>query len=180
MTKYYQTKNDFWKSFSPWMGTIILLPAVIYYTLNGGGFTFLDYINLLIHEGGHGIFKIFGKFIYTLGGTLMQIIIPGMFVVFYLFKKKKFGAQLFLAWLGENLINISVYAADAQARKLPLLGGNRVYHDWNWLLSETGLLEYGYAVGYFFFGLGVSIFVIALLIPLFVRENKHANISLNI
>jgi hypothetical protein len=162
------------------LGTVVLLPVVIYYTLNGGRFTFIDYINLLIHEGGHGIFKIFGKFIYTLGGTLMQLIIPGMFVVFYLVKKKKFGAQVFLIWLGENLINISVYAADAQARRLPLLGGNRVYHDWNWLLSETGLLEYDYAVGYFFFGLGAIMFIVALLIPLFVIEHEHANISLNI
>ncbi len=180
MTKYYQTNNNFWKSFSPWIGTIVFLPVVVYYTLNGGRFTFIDYINLLIHEGGHGIFKIFGKFIYTLGGTLMQIIIPGMFVVFYLIKKKRFGAQLFLVWLGENLINISVYAADAQARRLPLLGGNRVYHDWNWLLGETGLLEYDYVLWYFFFGLGILIFVIALLIPLLVREHEHANISRNI
>ena len=180
MPKYYQTKNDFWKSFSPWIGTIIILPVVVFYTLNRGQFTFVDYINLLIHEGGHGIFKIFGKFIYTLGGSLMQIIIPGMFVVFYLVKKKKFGVQVFLVWLGENLINISVYAADAKAKKLPLLGGNRVYHDWNWLLSEIGLLEYDYAVGYFFFGLGILTFVFALLIPLFVREHEHANIFLNI
>lgn len=181
MTQFYQTpQNDFWKSFLPWMGTIVLLPVVVYYTLNGGRFTFVDYINLLIHEGGHGIFKIFGKFIYTLGGTLIQIIIPGMFVVFYLLKKKKFMAQLFLIWLGENLINISVYAADARAQKLPLLGGNKVYHDWNWLLRETGLLEYDYAVGYFFFGLGVIMFLAALLIPLFVMEHKHVNISLNL
>jgi len=180
-TKYHApSKNNFWNSFSPWIGTIVLLPVVVYYTLNGGRFTFIDYINLLIHEGGHGIFKIFGKFIYTLGGTLMQVIIPGMFVVFYLLKKKKFGAQLFLIWLGENLINISVYAADAKSQKLPLLGGNRVYHDWNWLLNETGLLEYDYAVGNFFFGLGILMFVTALLIPLLVREHELANISLNI
>jgi len=59
--------------------------------------------------------RFFRKFIFTLGGTLMQIIIPSMFIIFYLIKKKKFGTQIFLVFLGENLINISVYAADARA-----------------------------------------------------------------
>ena len=180
MTKRSEVEKDFWKIFSPWIGTIILIPIVVFYTLNGGNFTFIDYINLLIHEGGHGVFIIFGKFIYTLGGTLMQIIIPGMFVFFYLLKKKKFLAQLFLIWLGENLINISVYAADAQVRKLPLLGGNKVYHDWNWILGEIGILEYDYVIGYFFFGLGIIMFILALMIPLFLKEHEHANIVLDI
>jgi hypothetical protein len=60
--------------------------------------------------------------------------------------------QFSLLWLGQNLINISVYAADAQARRLPLLGGNKVYHDWHYLLNEIGLLQYDAEVGYFFFG----------------------------
>ena len=56
--------------------SLILLPVILWLILNGGKFVFLlDHFNLLIHEGGHGIFKIFGDFIYTLGGTLMQIII---------------------------------------------------------------------------------------------------------
>jgi len=46
-------------SISPWIGSIVLAPLVIYYTLNAERFTFIDYVNLLIHEGGHGIFKIF-------------------------------------------------------------------------------------------------------------------------
>ncbi|MCX6169602.1 MAG: hypothetical protein NTX65_09685 [Ignavibacteriales bacterium] len=174
------TQKSFWQSISAWTGTIVLTPIVIYYTLNAGSFTFIDYINLLIHEGGHGIFKIFGKFLYTIGGTLMQIIIPSMFIIFYFIKKKRFGTQVFLVLLGENLINISVYAADARAQKLPLLGGNKVYHDWNWLLRETGLLEYDSYVGHFFFGLGVLMFVYALLIPLQMREKKHVTIPLGI
>lgn len=172
--------ENFWKYIKPWLGTAALLPFVIYYTINKGQFTFIDYINLLIHEGGHGVFKIFGKFIYTLGGTLMQIIIPSMFIIYYLIKKKKFGTQIFLVWLGENLINISVYAADARAQKLPLLGGNKVYHDWTRLLSQTGLLEQDQLVGEIFYGTGILIFLIALLLPFFLRETEQANIDLNI
>ena len=172
--------ENFWKYVKPWLGTAALLPLIIYYTINKGQFTFIDYINLLIHEGGHGVFKIFGKFIYTLGGTLMQIIIPSMFIIYYLIKRKKFGTQIFLVWLGENLMNISVYAADARAQKLPLLGGNKVYHDWTWLLSQTGLLEQDQLVGNIFYGTGILMFLIALLLPLFLRETEQANIDLNI
>jgi len=172
--------ENFWKYVKPWLGTAALLPLIIYYTINKGQFTFIDYINLLIHEGGHGVFKIFGKFIYTLGGTLMQIIIPSMFIIYYLIKRKKFGTQIFLVWLGENLMNISVYAADARAQKLPLLGGNKVYHDWTWLLSKTGLLEQDQLVGNIFYGTGILMFLIALLLPLFLRETEQANIDLNI
>jgi len=169
-----------WKHIKPWLGTITLLPIVIYYTINKGQFTFIDYINLLIHEGGHGIFKVFGKFIYVLGGTLMQIIIPSMFVIYYLIKKKKFGTQIFLIWLGENLMNISIYAADARAQKLPLLGGNKVYHDWTWLLSQTGLLEQDQLVGSVFYGTGILMFLIALSLPLFLKETEPAKIDINI
>ena len=162
----------------PWISSAILLPIILYYTFNHGKFTFIDYINLLIHEGGHGIFKIFGKFIYTLGGTLAQIIIPGMFIVYYARVKKKVMTQIFLVWLGENLINISVYAADARAHKLPLLGGNRVYHDWTYLLNQTNLILHDQEVGLFFYLLGISVFVVSLLMPLFMKEYGQAKINL--
>jgi hypothetical protein len=173
-------KQNYWRYLKPWLGTIVLLPAAVYYSFNKGQFTFIDYLNLLIHEGGHGVFSIFGKFIYTLGGSLMQIIIPSIFIIYYWITKKKFGTQIFLIWLGENLMNISVYAADARAQKLPLLGGNKVYHDWTWLLTQTGLLEQDQLIGNIFYGTGAFVFIIALFIPLFIREIKQANIRLNL
>ena len=163
-----------------WIGSIILLPIVIYLIQHDGRFFIVDYINLLIHEGGHGIFKIFGKYVYTLGGTIAQILIPGMFVVFYLAKRKRAPAQFSLIWLGQNLINISIYASDAQAQKLPLLGGKKVYHDWNYLLREINLLNYDYAVGLLFYSLAIAVFIISLLLPLFLSSHKISNINLEL
>ena len=82
----------------------------------------------------------------------------------------RLGIQIGLLWLGQNLINISVYAADAQAQKLPLLGGNSVYHDWHYMLGEIGLLEYSAEVGYFFLGLAILAFLLMLIMPLFILE----------
>ncbi|MFA7418486.1 MAG: hypothetical protein WCZ90_02280 [Melioribacteraceae bacterium] len=173
MRRFYQPKeNTTLEKIFPWLGSILLLPVMIYFFLNIGNFLLIDYLNLLIHEGGHGIFKIFGKFIYALGGTLMQIIIPSMFIVFYFVKKQKIGAQIFLVWLGQNLFNISVYAADARAHKLPLLGGNKVYHDWTYLLNTVGLIEYDKLIGNVFVFIGVMSFVVAFMVPWLVKVKK--------
>ena len=177
---YVPKDNSLSTKLFPWIGSVVLLPVIIYFTVNIGNFLFIDYINLLIHEGGHGVVKVFGGFIYTLGGTLMQIIIPSMFVVYYFIKKTKFGAQAFLVWLGQNLFNISVYAADARAQKLPLLGGNKVYHDWTYILNKLGLIEYDQLVGNIFVLLGLAAFVVALIVPLLVKAEKSVELNLNI
>lgn len=163
-----------------WLGSIIILPVVVYLILSIGKFHFIDYLNLLIHEGGHGIFKIFGGFIYTLGGTLMQLIIPSMFIVYYFVNKKKFLAQIFLVWLGENLINISIYIKDARTKQLPLLGGNKVYHDWNYLLSKINLLEYDQLIGDIVIIFAIISFLIALLVPIFLKNEKPVNLNLDL
>lgn len=181
MKNFYHPKEDSaLEKIFPWLGSILLLPLMIYFFLNIGNYLLIDYLNLLIHEGGHGIFKIFGKFIHALGGTLMQIIIPSMFIVFYFLKKQKLGAQIFLVWLGQNLFNISVYAADARAHKLPLLGGNKVYHDWTYLLNTVGLIEYDKLIGNVFVFLGVAAFIVAIVVPLLIKKQAQTEIDLGL
>ncbi len=165
----------------PWISSIILLPVVVLLSINSGEFIFLlDHFNLLIHEGGHGIFSLFGSFIYTLGGTLMQIILPLLFVYYFVSHRKIFGTQISLIWLGQNLMNISVYVADAKERSLPLLGGNKVYHDWHFILGRTGLLEHDNLIGILFYLTGIVFFIIALILPLFFKNYETAKIDLNL
>ena len=96
----------------------------------------------------------------------MQIILPLIIAAYFFRNNYRTGVQFGLLWLGQNFINISVYSADAQARKLPLLGGNKVYHDWHYLLGEIGILEYDYLVGYTFLGIAIVIFLVAVFMPL--------------
>lgn len=153
-----------------WLPSIIILPIAIYWTLNRGNYGIIDNADLVIHEAGHLFFMFFGKFIYTLGGTLMQIILPSLIAFTFFRNNYRTGVQFGLLWLGQNFINISVYAADAQARKLPLLGGNKVYHDWHYLLSELGILEYDFIVGYIFYAMAILIFLITVLLPLIIKD----------
>ena len=158
---------DFLKT---WAVSIILLPVCTFLVLHRGQYGLIDNADLVIHEAGHLFFYIFGRFIYTAGGTLMQIILPSIIVWYFFRNRYRTGVQFSLLWLGQNLINISVYAADARAQRLPLLGGHNVYHDWHYMLGQLNILNYDTEVGYFFVGLAIIIFTTSLLMPIIIRE----------
>ena len=80
----------------------------------------LDTINLFIHEAGHFFLKVFGKFIHILGGSFFQILLPGL-LVFTTWRQKISSIAAPGFWLGENLVNVSVYIRDAPFRQLRLI-----------------------------------------------------------
>jgi len=93
----------------------------------------LDMINLYIHEAGHLFFKLFGMWIYILGGSLFQVLLPlALLIVVW----RQNNSQIWYPgfWMGESMVNVSVYIRDAPYRKLRLLAQGLI-HDWNWLLS---------------------------------------------
>jgi len=100
----------------------------------------IDGVNLLIHEAGHIIFRPFGEFMMIAGGSLFQVIMPALFVGYFWYHKKFYSAALVLFWVGESILNVSVYAGDSLALQLPLLGGESSIHDWNYMLSTLNLL----------------------------------------
>jgi len=89
-----------WDEFKQWIPSIIILPIALYWIFNRGEYGLLDNIDLVIHEAGHLFFRFFGKFIYTLGGTLMQIIIPSIIAGFFFRNDYRTGVQVALLWLG--------------------------------------------------------------------------------
>jgi len=108
----------------------------------------LHSLNLLIHEAGHPIFSVFQVPVLTsLGGSLFQVLIP-VICGFALWIKPRdlFGASVAFGWAFENLIDIYPYIADALAMRLTLISGDTGneapygFHDWNFILSETGHL----------------------------------------
>ena len=101
----------------------------------------IDGVNLVIHEAGHIIFRIFGEFITIAGGSLFQVIMPVIFVGYFCYQRQFYSAALVLFWVGESILNVSVYASDAATLQLPLLGGEGSIHDWNYLLTNLNLLS---------------------------------------
>ena len=153
-----------------WIPSIIILPLALYFALTRGHYGIIDNADLVIHEAGHFFFSLFGKYIYTMGGGLMQIILPSIIIFYFLKTYYRTGVQFTLLWLGQNFVNISVYAADARAQMLPLLGGNSVYHDWHYLLGEINMLEYDQEIGFIIYGIGLLVFLTAVILPLIMKD----------
>ena len=121
-------------------------------------------MNLVIHEAGHVFFMFFGELLYAFGGTIFQLLIPFIFVSYFYFKKEFFSAFIVLFWLGQNFINVAVYMGDAVERKLPLLGGDSVNHDWHYLLSHLNLLELTDFLSAITFSVGAFIIIMAIIL----------------
>lgn len=105
---------------------------------------FLDNVDLPIHETGHLIFRILGEFMGIAGGSLFQVIFPAVFVSYFLWQKSYYSAAIVLLWVGQSILNVWVYAADAVVTQLVLTSGftgsEGSFHDWNYLLTATGLI----------------------------------------
>ena len=105
---------------------------------------FLELVDLPIHETGHLLFRPFGEFMSIAGGSLFQLIMPAAFVGYFIWQDKYYAAAIVLFWVGQSILNVYVYAADAVVMQLVLTSGltgsEGSFHDWNYLLSATGLL----------------------------------------
>jgi len=150
----------------PWVRTAKLLFALfltvygIFLATSPETYRFLDRVDLVFHEAGHRIFLAFGSTLTVLGGTLMQLLIPALLAGYFLLRHSFYSASVVLFWLGQSFFNVSVYARDARAMALPLLGGGG--HDWNWLLSQAGLLAQDQAVANAFFGVGLAFLILSM------------------
>ena len=130
------------------------------------GSGFLHLVLLPFHEAGHVIFRLFGRFIMTLGGTLGQHLMPIVAGVALLRRRDPFGAAVCLWLLGFSTIDMAVYMYDAFDPKMMLLGGRTGAesdgHDWQNLFGDMGLLRRARGIGLFFGFAGSAVMAIAL------------------
>lgn len=107
--------------------------------------SFLDNVDLPIHETGHLLFRVLGEFMMIAGGSLFQMIFPSVFVGYFIWQKSYYSAAIVLLWVGQSILNVWVYAADAVVMRLVLTSGftgtEGSFHDWNYMLTATGLMN---------------------------------------
>jgi|AntAceMinimDraft_6_1070360.scaffolds.fasta_scaffold17624_2 hypothetical protein len=120
-------------------------------------------LNILFHEAGHLIFSLFGDFVGVLGGTLGELLMPGVFIRYFWIKKDVPGQAFSLWWLSTSLYHISIYVSDARTQQLELIGGPGG-HDWFYILGRLRLLEFDIFIGrvFVFFATVVTFFVALL------------------
>jgi hypothetical protein len=143
-------------------GIILASAYFLHYAFTPQEWHFSDNVNLIFHEAGHTIFSCFGDFIHILMGSGFQVLLPLSISGYFFYTRQRFAGAICLMWVGQNFINVSIYAGDAIAMQLPLLGGDGVLHDWNYLLSAMGILNWTpiiattlSAIGFMTIGLGI-------------------------
>jgi len=137
--------------------------------------SFMDSVDLPIHETGHLVFSPFGEFMQFAGGTLFQLILPTTFVVYFFRQKDRHGASIALWWVAQSFWNISVYVKDARAMELPLVGGGE--HDWAYLLGELNLLPRDQVIGHAVWLTGVVVYLVAIALGVNASRDNAAQIA---
>ncbi len=99
----------------------------------------LDSANLALHEAGHPLVGILSGRLAVYGGTLFQLAFPVAVAVHFHRRGHAVGAAAGAVWLGENLLNVARYMADARVQQLPLVGGGD--HDWAEIFTRWHLIN---------------------------------------
>jgi len=135
---------------------------------NAIGASFMHRVNLVFHEAGHVIFRLFGQFMTVLGGSLFQILMPLIVAGAFTFKyHNNFGASIALWWVGQSMMDIAPYINDARDRQLILLGGgtgeDRPWmHDWYNILGQLGMLHLDHRIAAIVDGVGTVLMLLAM------------------
>jgi hypothetical protein len=112
---------------------------------NAIGASFMHRVNLVFHEAGHVVFMPFGQFMYVLGGSLGQLLMPAIVCWVMVFRTRdNFGGSVALWWIGQSLKDLGPYINDARDLQLQLLTGHSQdvpeTHDWANILLDLGLI----------------------------------------
>jgi hypothetical protein len=147
------------------------LPAI-----NGA---FLHLINLIFHEAGHIVFAPFGTFMMTLGGSLLQVIVPFVCAWAFVFQQQDpFAASVCVWWAGESLLDLSPYIDDARSLQLMLLGGPAAEvegHDWEAILMSLGWLHLDHTIARAAWLCGATLMLGALAYSFSAIRSSFAN-----
>jgi hypothetical protein len=150
--------------------TILVCAYFWYCAKNYSQWHILDNVNLIFHEAGHTIFFFLGEFIKVAAGSIFQVLVPFLIALHFLFSGQRVSSGIASMWAGQSLLNVSVYARDAEAMILPLLGGDSVGHDWQYLLGRLGMLDQTQAVANWILVAGFTLIVMGTVASLYFSK----------
>jgi hypothetical protein len=132
------------------------------------GTSFLHLVSIPFHEAGHILFSPFADLLTSLGGSLMQVLVPiACGIAFATTSFDPFGVTVMCWWAGENLLDVAIYINDARSLTLVLLGGHTGAevegHDWEHILGLAGLAMHDHQIAWIVHGLGATMMLAGLL-----------------
>ncbi|HTW58379.1 MAG TPA: hypothetical protein VMD99_09620 [Terriglobales bacterium] len=149
MIEYFQSILDRrWQPVSrPALAAWLIFYAgfLVYAFRAHGGYLFIDSANLVVHEGGHNLFRWFGPTLCLWGGTLLQWLVPFLLAAYFFTERQTTGFVFCAFFFFENWLYTATYMADARAQVLPLVttgDPDFVEHDWYTIFSSLGVLNH--------------------------------------
>jgi len=108
--------------------------------------------NMIVHEAGHGVCYLLPcpQFFTFINGTLFQLALPIIFIYYYYKRENRILAGLGSIWLAQNLVYVAWYMSYAQTPNLyPFFLGGSATHDFWYIFSQLGVLEYDWLISGF-------------------------------
>jgi len=105
-------------------------------------------LNHRLHQLGHYAFGILGEEGAVLGGTMLPLFLPIIFMAYFLNRRDLFSMSICFGWFATVLFNVALFAADASKGDLiclmPLSG--REFQDWAWILERVNMVDHAHVV----------------------------------
>src|SRR5437773_7595823 len=79
-----------------------------------GPLRFIHGIDLVIHEAGHTFAFFLPRFLYVLGGSALQVILPAVCAWTFLTQRQLGSFAVALFWTGESVTDVAIYMSDAR------------------------------------------------------------------
>ena len=188
MIEYLQSSLDEpWKPLSrpALLAWLIFYAAFLLYAFSAhGGFLFIDNANLVVHEGGHNLFRWFGPTLCLWGGTLLQWLVPFLLAIYFFTQRAIAGFAFCSFFFFENWLYTATYMADARAQELPLVttgDPDFVEHDFYAIFSSLGVLNHDTQIAAVVRGLGwfgmIAVVVWLALQTLRYQESSQSKIQ---
>jgi hypothetical protein len=145
-----------WINRAPWkpvswpglLGTAAFAAYIAYRAWFGDGWVpLVDDANFAVHEAGHPLVGLFSGRLAVYGGTLAQLLFPAVCMLEFWRRRHTVSYALCGIWLGQSLLSVARYVADARAMQLPLAAfSENALHDWNLILQRWGVLQQDLAI----------------------------------
>jgi hypothetical protein len=142
------------------------------------------FIEFGVHEMSHLLFAFMPSIFVAAAGSIGEITFTVLIVIAAMKARSYFAAIFGALWLMLALSSVGSYMADARVQLIPLIGpGDQPMHDWFYVFSQLGWLQYDTLIGGFVRGIGIMIGAMALgfglwLIIVMLSQPKNAPVAL--
>jgi len=153
----------------------------IHFNFDGVMLSFHNLINganMIVHEAGHGICYLLPcpQFLTSLNGTLFQLALPIIFIYYYYRRDNNILAGLGSIWLAQNLVYVSWYMSYSQTPNLyPFFLGGSAIHDFWYIFSQLGVLEYDWLISGFVRSVAVILLLGSYIYLLYISFFKKSS-----